>query len=313
MFQGREYSRPFFIGLFLIVSTLHIAIASTTSLPGRLERNLEQIIGFARRAAEDGAQLLLTPEMSATGYGGYAEVLALAEVAGQGRVYQALSQAARETGVVICAGFVEQSPHEDKKYLAHYAIYPDGHFVVQRKHRVTPAEAPLSPASGFHEADNEGIGVPEQIQIETFEVHGVRCAVVICADTGIENLDEILKAQKVQLLLAPTGAGGKRQERVTTEDLESPTGREKYFSVLQAVFMPGRAPLECIQNQRALAAVNLCGFDGVAHYHVGHGSIVNAMGEVLGFFHGLPNLDRQRPMYAHAKIDTAEFVEGVTL
>jgi hypothetical protein len=57
----------------------------------------------------------------------------------------------------------------------------------------------------------------------------------------------------------------------------------------------------------------LCGYDGQRFYHVGHGSITNAMGEVLGFFHGLPNLDRQRPMYAHAEIDTDEFVEGLKL
>jgi predicted amidohydrolase len=301
------------------VSTLHLAIASTTSLPGQLERNLEQIIGFARRAAEDGAQLLLTPEMSATGYGGFPQVLALAEVAGQGRVYQALSQAARETNVVICAGFVEQSPdaptpQEDKKYLSHYAIYPDGHFVVQRKHRVTQAETPLAPPFAQKPPFGaDGTGTPGKVQIETFEVHGVRCAMAICADTGIENLNEILKAQNVQLLLAPTGAGGKRDERVTTEELKTSTGREKYFSVLQTVFMPGHAPLECIQNQRALAAVNLCGFDGITHYHVGHGSITNAMGEVLGFFHGLPNLDRQRPMYAHAEIDTDEVIEALEL
>lgn len=50
---------------------LHIAIASTTSKPGKVEENLKQIAEFARRAGDDGAQLLLTPEMSATGYGNY--------------------------------------------------------------------------------------------------------------------------------------------------------------------------------------------------------------------------------------------------
>lgn len=50
---------------------LHIAIASTTSKPGKVEENLKQIAEFARRAGDNGAQLLLTPEMSATGYGNY--------------------------------------------------------------------------------------------------------------------------------------------------------------------------------------------------------------------------------------------------
>jgi hypothetical protein len=31
--------------------------------------------------------------------------------------------------------------------------------------------------------------------------------------------------------------------------------------------------------------------------------IITPMGEVPALIHGLPNLDRQRPMYAHAVID----------
>jgi len=33
------------------------------------------------------------------------------------------------------------------------------------------------------------------------------------------------------------------------------------------------------------------------------------MGEVVGFFHGPKNLDRQQSMYALAKIDLSEYVE----
>lgn len=291
---------------------IHLAIASTTSKPGHVAANLQQIIGFARRAADDGAHLLLTPEMSATGYGNHPEILAAAEVAGQGPIYQSLAEASQETGVVICAGFVERNTQFeiDRKHLSHYAVFPDGNFVVQRKHRVTHSELPLEPLSPQHPSyGDDGTGTPSKVELQTFEVSGVRCAIVICADTGIQNLNEILDAQGVRVLLAPTGAGGKREDRVTTEDLKTPQGREKYFSILETVFMPGRACIECIENRRVLAAVNLCGYDGYRHYHVGHGSITNPMGEVVGFFHGLPNLDRQRPMYVHAEIDVDEFVD----
>jgi predicted amidohydrolase len=294
------------------MSTLHLAIASTTSLPGQLERNLDQIIGFARRAAEDGVQLLLTPELSATGYGSYPEVLALAETAGNGRIYETLARSAQETGVVLCVGFVESGESTALNYLSHYAIYPDGHFVVQRKHCITDSEAPLTPfvpqPQTTARVENDA---RSSVLIESFDVGGVRCAIAICADSGIANLNEILEAQGVQVLLLPTGSGGQREDRVTTEDLKKRAGREKYFEILQTVFLPGRAPIQCIENRRALAAVNLCGYDGIRHYHIGHGSITNAMGEVLGFFHGLPNLDRQRPMYAHAVIDTEEIVERI--
>lgn len=288
------------------MSQLHLAIASTTSKPGAVADNLAQIADFARRAAADGAQLLLTPELSASGYGNTPEVLATAETAGDGPIYQFLVQTARETGVVICAGFVEK--RDDKRHLAHYAVFPDGRFVVQRKHRITHVEVPLEPIvpqkPPFSEWD--GTGQPQRIEIETFEVGGVRCAMAICADAGIENLNEILCERGVQLLLLPVAAGGKRQDRVTTADLQTDEGRARYVEILQTVFFTGNASADCLKYRRALAAVNLCGFDGKTHYHVGHGSITNAMGEVVGFFSGQPNLDRQRPMFAHATIETSD-------
>lgn len=49
-------------------------------------------------------------------------------------------------------------------------------------------------------------------------------------------------------------------------------------------------------------------WDGQKHFHLGHGMIVNCMGEVPAFYHGQPNLDRQKPMYAHAEIDLDESI-----
>jgi predicted amidohydrolase len=275
---------------------LHVAIGSTTSQPGEVVSNLAQIAEFARRAGQDGANLLLTPEMSASGYGGYPEVLATAEPAGQGPIYQELARLACLYRVVICAGFVERA--EEKSHLAHYAVYPDGQYVCQRKHRVTQAESPLAPA--FRQLppfNSDGTGQPESVDLKIFSVQDIRCAITICADSGISNLNQILNQHQVRLLLVPTGAGGRRTDCVTTSDLNTPDGRRRYFEILQTLFFPGDAS-DCITFRRAQAAVNLCGYDGRRHYHRGHGSIINPMGEVVGFFHGLPNLDRQRPMYA---------------
>jgi predicted amidohydrolase len=288
------------------VPQLHLAVASTTSLPGELTRNLEQIIGFARRAGADGVDLLLTPEMSATGYGGFPEVIALAEVAGDGPVYETLAREASETGVTVCAGFVEKGI--GCNYLSHYAIFPDSTFIVQRKHRVTHSEQPLAPAfAQLAPLGGDGTGTPAQTDFQIFKVKDVACAIVICADTGIENIRADLAARGVQVMLAPTGAGGKREDRVTNQELKTAEGREKYSEWLEKVFFPGRQSIEeCIELGQALAAVNLCGYDRRRHYHLGHGMIINALGEVPAFFHGQPNMDRQRPMYAHALIDTEE-------
>lgn len=289
-----------------VSKTLHVAIGSTTSLPRDLKWNLGQIGEMARRAAAEGVDLLLTPEMSATGYGGYPEVMALAEVAGRGQVYEALARLAQETGVVVCAGFLEAVG--EKRILAHYAVYPDGRYVVQRKHRVTTTEKPLEPAVPLHDVAGDPIGQPAEVIIHCFEVQQVRCAISICADAGIDHINEILAQQGVELLLGPTGAGGPRTDRVTTSELRTEEGRAKYLKILETVFFVGGGATDCIKYGRAIAAVNMCGYDGRQHAHLGHGSIINPMGEVVGFFHGIPNIDRQRPMYAHAVLDVQERV-----
>lgn len=281
---------------------IHIAIGSTTSMPGQVEHNMGQIAEFARRAAANGVDLLLTPEMSASGYGGYPEVLATAEAAGSGPIYHALAQTAAETGVVVAAGFVEQL--KSRPLIAHYVVYPDGQFVVQRKHRVTETEMPLAPVVPFApDKQNQQPRQPVKKQFAFFDVKGVRCVVSICADAGITDINQYFYENGVELLLGPTGAGGKREDRVTTADLQTEEGREKYLKILETVFSPGQGATDCIKYRRALAAVNMCGYDGQNHHHAGHGMIINPMGEVEGFFHGIPNLDRQRPMYAEAVID----------
>ncbi|HEY8665825.1 MAG TPA: carbon-nitrogen hydrolase family protein, partial [Tepidisphaeraceae bacterium] len=124
---------------------IHVGILSTCSKPADVDGNLDQIASFARQASADGVDILLTPEMSATGYGPYEDVLALAEIAGQGPIFRRLAEIAKETNVVITAGFVEQGPQPAIRYLSHYVVWPDGQFIAQRKNRATLAEKPLCP------------------------------------------------------------------------------------------------------------------------------------------------------------------------
>jgi len=286
---------------------LHIAIGSTTSRPGEVAQNLRQIADFAGRAAADGADLLLTPEMSASGYGAYPEVLATAETAGNGPIFAELAAIAARHRLVICAGFVEAD--QKKRYISHYAVYPNREYIVQRKHRVTLTEKPLdSPVrlSGHPPGADDPADPGQPLDPPVFaeiEIKGVRCLMLICADYGIETVHETLNRRAVQLLLLPTGAGGKREDRVVSADLATAAGREHYVELLETLFFPKQAVADCLKYRRALAAVNLGGWDGRRYYHAGHGMIITPLGEVPGFFHGIPNLDRQRPMYAHALVE----------
>lgn len=277
---------------------LTIAIGSTCSVPGDVEGNLAQIADMARRAGALGADLLLTPEMSASGYGGYPEVVATAEPAGEGPVHAGLAAMAEATGVTVTAGFVESSG--DKRHLAHYVVRPDGGFVVQRKHRVTPLEHPLDPSVDLYFDDTEEIGhVPAGAeQITVFDVQGVRAAVVICADLGIRDLNDILARLGVQLLLLPVAAGGKRADKVVTADLQTDADVERYVDLVRSHFFPDGAVRDCIRYGRAFAAVNMSGFDGRELYHGGSGSVVDPSGSIEAFIAGNANLDRQVPRLA---------------
>lgn len=214
---------------------IHIAIGSTMSRPGNVSANLKEIAGFARQSASVGADVLLTPELSACGYGPYPEVLATAEKAGAGPIYESLAATAQATGVVLCAGFVEAS--REKKHLAHYVVYPDGEFIVQRKHRVTLAERPLDPSvalSGHppNAADPADPGQPLELRFEFFEIKGVRCALTICADGGIENVRAIRESalstasreprSRKSLGKRPNPARGSQFAQVSCVQLDSP-------------------------------------------------------------------------------------------
>ncbi len=289
--------------------SLHLAVGSTVSRPGDIAGNLNQIAQFAEIAGRDGVDLLLTPEMSVSGYGNYPDVLATAERAGEGEIYRGLARIAREFQVVLAAGFVEASG--EKRHLAHYVVYPDGTFVVQRKHRVTPTERPLDPARPLiPESPQDDCGQPADLDLQVFEVRGVRCGILICADHGITDIYRRFAAENIGLMLCPCGAGGVREERMALSELGTAEGRARYLELLKGLFFPGNAFIlaNCIEHGIAFAEVNQGGYDGRHHYHAGHGMIINPFGEVLGFLHGIPVLERQRPLYAHAQVDFADQV-----
>jgi len=285
---------------------LNIAIGSTCSIPGDVMGNLAQIGNFAAQAGKNSCDLLLTPEMSASGYGGYPEVLSLAEPAGQGPIYRALSSMAQANNLAILAGFVESE--RDKRFLSHYAVFPDGLYLIQRKHRVTPREHPLNSAVELYYDDTEGIGHVHEgdEQFSFFEIKGVKCGIIICADLGIQTRNRIFDQNRLDLLLLPTSAGGTRDDRVTDADLMTQEGLKRYYKLVEGACFPGEGILECIRHRRGMAAVNMCGYDGRDFYHGGQGSIISPFGDVVGLLAGIPNLDRQQPRMVFGPIDFDE-------
>lgn len=290
-----------------MIKCINIGLVSMCSKPGDVEGNLKQLEVFAKKAKANECHVLLTPELSVTGYGGYDEVLATAETAGEGVIYKELKRIAFENQLVLLAGFVEKSGA--KRYLSHYIVYPNGEFLVQRKHRVTPLESPLESPVELYFDDTEEIGHvhPGQEQFTYFYINGVKCVVIICADAGIRDLHAIMDKNQVDVMFLPVGAGGIRENKVTNAELRTEEGVRKYYRLCDnEYFFPGGTILDCIKHDRCVVAVNMCGYDGKKLYHGGSGSIVNHFGEIVGHLAGIENIDRQRPMFVCAEVDFNE-------
>jgi len=288
--------------------SIGIALGSTFCRIGDVEYNLGQIADFAEQARRAASHILLTPELSVTGYGPYAEVVALAEIPGEGPVYEGLAKIAKRNGMAIAAGFVEKHGHGPG--ISHYVVMPGGEFHVQRKYRVTPFEFPLVPVL---ESLPPGKPVPEKLSFEVlkfpvFEIQGLQCVVVICADAEIENLHDYFDTLGVQVVFAPAGAGGDVKERVRMSDLNIAEGRAKYLDALEkAYWPPAKGIFDCITHRRALACINQTGWDGRKCAHIGDGNVVSPRGEIPVMLCGVPNLDFQRPAFGAGSIPLSHF------
>lgn len=262
---------------------LKIATACIHSMPGDLVGNLKKIDRMAQTASANGCRYMLTPEMSASGYGNYIEVFRTAERAGGGMVYAGLCAVAARHAIAVSAGFAEKE--EDRTYISHYTVFPDGRFTVTRKHRVTPSEVPFAPAVPLRYDGKEPIGqVPEgKEKFTLIDLYGIPAVIVICADWGIRNLIPKLHKLGAKLVLLPTGAGGRPEERYELADLQDKKNRalrEKYLSDLRRT-APDGTVLNCIDHNMAFACCNLTGYDGKRYYHCGSSKIIGADGQLL--------------------------------
>ncbi len=106
-------------------------------------------------------------------------------------------------------------------------------------------------------------------------------------------------------MLLPTGAGGKREDRISQTELTEPEGMTRLAKMLSAPAVDPEMALDCIRFRRATAAVNMGGWDGQRFWHGGSGSIVGPSGDILAIAPGVPVIERARPVFAWADVELA--------
>ncbi|MFC7753494.1 carbon-nitrogen hydrolase family protein [Tsukamurella soli] len=212
--------------------------ASPTTVAG----NLSAIAAAARRAGDAGADLLVTPEMSVTGYDIGAAAADLAQPV-DGDYLDALATVAGETGTAIAYGYPERDGAA--VYNTVTVVGPDG--AILASYRKTHL---------FGAIDRDRFVSGDRLPV-TFSLRGFPCGLLICYDV---EFPEAVRAH--------ADAG--------TELLLVPTGLMRPYDLIAEHIVPARA----YESQLVIAYVNRCGTEDSLAY-CGLSVAVAPDGEVL--------------------------------
>jgi N-carbamoylputrescine amidase len=168
------------------MDTLIIAAVIMHSQPGDLDFNLERTRFWVRKAAKEGARVVLFPEASLTGYLLSDKRIAAAQAL-WGEAGEALQALARETRVLILAGMIE-SGDPDLPYLTQVAVAPEGVLGAYRKIHLGLPEKGLYKAGG---------------EVAVFDWQGTSIGVQICFDGHFPELSTLQALKGAEVLFFP--------------------------------------------------------------------------------------------------------------
>ena len=178
------------------MESIKAAAVQLNHVPGDKEANLEKIEAFTARAAGEGVEVLVFPEMCVTGYWhvrhlDHDQVEALSEAVPEGRSTRRLVELARDHGLTLGAGLIERA--DDRTLYNTYVVaLPDGRTVRHRK---------LHCFISAHMASGN--------EFTVFELpSGVRAGILICYDNNLGENVRITALRGAQVVLAPHQTGG---------------------------------------------------------------------------------------------------------
>lgn len=156
---------------------------------GRVRSNVDESIDHFHKAVDEGARIIVFPELTSSGYAfsNSGEAQAASEQI-DGYAVSSWKQAADERNAVIVAGFCEANEHE-RPYNSAAVLVPGQDPVIYRKAHLWDAERTIF---------TPGDGAPPVIDTE----HG-RIAVVICYDLEFPEWIRIPALGGADLICAP--------------------------------------------------------------------------------------------------------------
>jgi hypothetical protein len=266
--------------------SLHVAVAQIHS-GGAIESTLQRVERQITAASAVGAELILFSECALHGYD-YdmtpESVRGVAEPV-NGPHCRKIHELAEKHRISVLIGFFENDA--GSIFNSMLIACPGESLRTARKHVLTSSELSAEITPGRRER-------------EVVEINGVRCALIICADGGMEGLSEDLQRQGVDYRLCPTGGGGKMTDMLRAHALQSPEGRSRYEKNRPRVFniAPILSENDCPFS--GFASANALGPVGHQTCHQGHCMIVDNQRVMRAQIPGTIVLEHMQDQMVHA-------------
>lgn len=168
-----------------------VAIAQTNPVLGDLDRNLAACVAAASRAADDGARLILFPELAATGYF-LKDMVPDVSVAHDDPRLAPLCEISKRISIVV--GLVEASPD--------FVYYNSAFYIEDGAIRAAHRKVYLPTYGLFDEARYLAGGNA----IRAFDTKFGRAAMLVCEDLWHLSAPYIAVQDGAQLLLCPSAS-----------------------------------------------------------------------------------------------------------
>ncbi len=169
------------------MQTIIVAAASIRNLIGQVDASIRDMDRWAALAREQGAELILFPELNLAGYLTAPAVRQFAETV-PGPSTDRLVEIAREREMALAFGLLEEEA--GRYYCTHVLVNGEGVVGKQRKIHTPVQEQPFW---GFGDA------------IEVFDLGKARVGISICRDSFFDEMTRSLYFKGAEIVLMPFG------------------------------------------------------------------------------------------------------------
>lgn len=162
----------------------------------RIPDSLARAEGFIRRAAGEGADLCLLPEMFCCPY--QTENFPVYAQEEGGEVWQELSRMARENHLILAAGSVPERDQEGRVYNTAYVFDREGRQIGKHR-KMHLFDIQVTGGQCFKESDTLSAGN----QVTVFETEFGPMGVCVCYDFRFPELCRLMADQGARIILVP--------------------------------------------------------------------------------------------------------------